>query len=88
MSKLQQSAQTFWTTTLDSIVVGEKHIVLSRNASSAIMDTGTSVIVGHENDVKEIYAQIPGSEPAGSKDDLGEGYFTSMSSCRSASPGY
>ncbi|KAF8261656.1 aspartic peptidase domain-containing protein [Lactarius quietus] len=69
-------AKAFWNITLDSLFVGEKHIVPPRNASSAIIDTGTTLIIGDENDVKEIYAHIPGSEPARPKDDLGEGFFT------------
>ncbi|KAF8262632.1 acid protease [Lactarius quietus] len=68
--------QVFWNITLDTIVIGDKHIAPSRSTSSAVIDTGTTLIIGVENDVKEIYAQIPGSEPADPKGDLGEGFYT------------
>jgi hypothetical protein len=66
--------KSFWETTIDGVVVGDNHPIQFRtNTGSAIIDTGTTVIVGDENDVKEIYAQIPGSLPADPKYDLGEG---------------
>lgn len=80
-------AKGYWQTCVDAVVVGEcDPIILSDN--SAIIDTGTTLIIGNEKDVKAIYAQIPGSQPADPKYNLGEGYYTSSSCCCSASLGY
>jgi hypothetical protein len=89
MSHCLRHLKSFWETTLDDVVVGDNHpIQLRTDTSSAIIDTGTTAIVGDENDVKEIYALIAGSLPADPKYDLGEGYFTSSFCYHSASPVY
>ncbi|KAI9464474.1 acid protease [Lactarius psammicola] len=65
----------YWQTTLTSVTIDESPDYLS-SQRSVIIDTGTTLIIGDENDVKEIYTHIPGSRLADPKYELGEGFFT------------
>ncbi|KAF8269696.1 acid protease [Lactarius quietus] len=64
--------QSYWQTTLGGISVGGNSVQL--NETRAIIDTGTSYIIGNQSDVEAFYALIPGSAPANPA-DAPEGYF-------------
>lgn len=61
----------YWQVTMDSVHVNGKTALPS---SSAIIDTGTSLIVGNPTSVSQFYESIPGAKDAGST--VGKGYFT------------
>ena len=84
LSNCLRSAEGFWQTDIAGVSINGVPIQLSER--SAVIDTGTTIIIGDQKDVEEIYSQIPGSKPA--PDTLGEGLFTSSSCCCSASSGY
>lgn len=56
---------------MDSVIVNNR-AVLSR--ISAIIDTGTTLIIGDASNVKRLYAQIPGAKDASRT--VGSGYYT------------
>ncbi|KAF8267788.1 acid protease [Lactarius quietus] len=64
--------QSYWQTTLGGISIGGHSVRL--NETRAIIDTGTSLIIGNQSDVEAFYALIPGSAPANPA-DVPEGYF-------------
>ncbi|KAH9175891.1 acid protease [Lactarius sanguifluus] len=66
--------QGYWQTILTGIFINDCPDFLL-NQTSVIIDTGTTLIIGNENDVKAIYAKIPGSQP-GPDSGLEEGFFT------------
>jgi hypothetical protein len=80
-------AKSFWQTELGGVFVG-RHRIDQLNGAACIIDTGSNVIYGDENSLNAIYAQIPGSQLADPKYDLGEGFYTSLSCCRSTPPGH
>ncbi|KAI0305995.1 aspartic peptidase domain-containing protein [Multifurca ochricompacta] len=65
----------YWQTILSGVMVDNHTVTLT--TIDAIIDTGTTLIIGKKEDVKAIYDQIPDSQPAGP--DIGEGFFTSQS---------
>ncbi|KAN0137030.1 Aspartic peptidase domain containing protein [Lactarius tabidus] len=62
--------QSYWQVAMDTVMVGDTAVQLSDNR--AIMDTGTTLIVGNKSDVEALYALIPGAKPY----DPEEGLFT------------
>ncbi|KII94327.1 hypothetical protein PLICRDRAFT_101811 [Plicaturopsis crispa FD-325 SS-3] len=60
----------YWQVDLDGISVGGKSAV---DSTSAIIDSGTTLIVGDSDGVKQFYAGIDGAKEASS---LGEGMYT------------
>ena len=85
LSNCLRPAEGYWQITLDSFLLGENPIQLSDNR--AVVDTGTTLIIGNKSEVEALYAQIPGSQPVDPKYDL-EGFFTSSSCCHSPSPSH
>ncbi|KAI9453012.1 acid protease [Lactarius psammicola] len=57
------TTQGYWQGSLDGISVNGKTIV---SGKGAVIDTGTTQVVGDTRSVRAIYAQIPGSKDAGS----------------------
>ena len=53
--------QGYWQTTFDAILVNGNAISVSNQ--DAIIDTGTTYVLGDQVSVSNIYAQIPGSAP-------------------------
>ena len=66
----------YWETDLGGVQVGGKPVQFSEHR--AVMDTGTTLIVGNKSNVDAVYAQIPGSGPIDPKFDA-EGLYTCMS---------
>ncbi|KAH8118780.1 acid protease [Phellopilus nigrolimitatus] len=62
----------FWEVSLSTVNVGNEVVVPSAN--DAIVDTGTTLLIGDTTNVPKIYAAIPGSRDASRT--LGEGFFT------------
>lgn len=62
----------YWQVNMDSVAVNSKNNVVGR--ISAVIDTGTTLIVGDAANVKKFYAAIPGSKDASGT--LGAGYYT------------
>ncbi|TFK51942.1 Asp-domain-containing protein [Heliocybe sulcata] len=63
--------QGYWQTVMDNVKVNGNRVT---NSIHAIIDTGTTLVVGDEATVDEIYAAIPGSRPAIL--EVGLGFFT------------
>ncbi|TFK76153.1 acid protease [Pluteus cervinus] len=63
--------QGYWQVNLDSLTVNNKKVASSL---SAIIDTGTTLIIGDSASVKAFYAAIPGSKDA--SQTIGQGYYT------------
>jgi len=61
----------FWQVDMDSVTVGGQEAL---STTSAIIDTGTTLVVGVPNQVAQVYQSIPGSQDASST--IGEGFFT------------
>ncbi|GLB45979.1 putative peptidase A1 family protein [Lyophyllum shimeji] len=61
----------FWQVSLDAVNVNGAAAVV---AQSAIIDTGTTLVLGNWNSVSAVYAAIPGSQAATST--IGPGFFT------------
>ena len=61
--------QGYWQGSFDGISVNGKTVV---SRAGAIIDTGTTQVVGDTQSVQAVYAQIPGSK------DVGSGTWTSM----------
>lgn len=61
----------FWQIELGGVKVGGKSVV---NTKSAIVDTGTSLVIGDVASVQAIYKAIPGSKDASGV--IGNGFFT------------
>jgi cathepsin D len=57
---------------MDSVGVDGKSVL---GTISAIIDTGTTLIIGIQSDVKKVYSKIPGAKDATST--IGPGFFTS-----------
>ena len=53
--------QGYWETAFDAISVNGNNISVSTQV--AIIDTGTTIILGDEKSISNIYAAIPGSAP-------------------------
>ena len=68
---LPVSQEAFWQVAMDSVNVGGSSVV---SGLQAIVDTGTSLIVGTPETVTKFYAAIPESKDASST--VGEGFFT------------
>ncbi|KAJ7588163.1 aspartic peptidase A1 [Mycena floridula] len=62
----------FWTQTISSLTVQGNQITLSSADLRAAIDTGTTLVGGPADAIAEIYAQIPGSQPAAGQ---AEGYY-------------
>lgn len=58
--KIYPTLESHWTIPLDGVKANGKQVVGPGRA--AIIDSGTSIIVGPKNDVDAYYAQIPGSQ--------------------------
>ncbi|KAI5117874.1 hypothetical protein M0805_006576 [Coniferiporia weirii] len=63
---------SFWEISMAGASVGTKKVVTK--AVDAIVDTGTTLLIGDTTNVKAIYAAIPGSADASRT--VGEGFFT------------
>ncbi|KZS90516.1 acid protease [Sistotremastrum niveocremeum HHB9708] len=63
--------QGYWQVDMDSVNVGSKAVV---KGISAIIDSGTTLIVGDSTNVAKFYKGIKGSKDASST--LGDGFFT------------
>ena len=61
----------FWEITLGGVTVGGRSVAGSKDA---IVDTGTTLVIGDSTSVRAIYAAIPGSKDASST--VGAGFFT------------
>jgi cathepsin D len=61
----------FWQVDMDSVTVGGQEAL---STTSAIIDTGTTLIVGVPDQVAQVYQSIPGAQDASST--VGEGFFT------------
>ncbi|KZT25209.1 acid protease [Neolentinus lepideus HHB14362 ss-1] len=61
----------YWQVDLDSVNVNGKAAV---NSLSAIIDTGTTLIVGDSDSVSQLYGSIDGAKDASSS--VGQGYYT------------
>jgi hypothetical protein len=61
----------YWQVNMDSINVGGEPAISSL---SAIIDTGTTLIVGDINSVAQFYESVPGAQDASST--LGSGFYT------------
>ena len=85
LSNCLRPAKGYWQTLLDGVSINDCPVPLSEK--NAIIDTGTTLIIGNKHDVVGIYSQIPGSGPVDPKYGFGEGFFTSLSCCCLASPG-
>jgi len=68
---VSHSLQGFWQITFDSFNVNGK---AATGSLAAIMDTGTTQIVGDPTNVAAVYKNIPGAKE---DDSLGQGTFTS-----------
>ena len=66
------TVQAFWHTKLDGITINGKDTQVS--TKEAVIDTGTSLILGDQNSIANIYAGIPGSAKVNSS-DIGSGEF-------------
>ena len=66
------TSPAFWEISLQGATVGSKSIFT--RAVDAIVDTGTTLIIGDTTNVAAIYAAIPGSKDA--SNTVGEGFFT------------
>lgn len=66
------TSPAFWEISLQGATVGTKSIFT--RAVDAIVDTGTTLIIGDTTNVKAIYAAIPGSKDASAT--VGDGFFT------------
>ncbi|KAJ3812930.1 acid protease [Lentinula aff. lateritia] len=66
----------FWQIDLQSVNVNDKAVV---SDLSAVVDTGTTLIVGDPDNVAAFYAAIPGSKDASKT--LGPGFFTGKFPC-------
>lgn len=51
--------QGFWQTTFDAITVNGD--VVSVSTQAAVIDTGTTMILGDQDSISNIYEKIPGS---------------------------
>lgn len=65
--------QGYWQTSFDGVFVDGESVVAS---TAAIIDTGTTQIVGDTDGVKAVYDKIPGSAAAS---QFGDGIYTSAS---------
>lgn len=63
--------QGFWQVDLDAVNVNGEPVV---PASSAIIDTGSTLVYGNSTHVRSFYSAIPGSRDA--SDTVGAGFFT------------
>jgi len=63
--------QGYWQVTMDSVNVAGQTVL---NTGSAIIDTGTTLIVGDASGVAKVYRNIPGSKNAAST--VGPGFYT------------
>lgn len=63
--------QGYWQIALDSFTVGSEAAV---SGLSVIVDSGTTLIVGDDANVKRFYAAVPGSKDASST--VGEGFYS------------
>jgi len=61
----------YWQVDMDAVTVGGKQAV---GTTSAIIDTGTTLVVGDPTSVSKFYESVPGSQDASST--LGAGFFT------------
>lgn len=65
--------QGYWQVALDSISTGGSEALSSQDA---IIDTGTTLIVGTSSNVAKFYDSVKGSKKAPSSAGLGEGFYT------------
>jgi len=56
---------------MDSVKVGRKTAV---NATNAIIDTGTTLIIGDQQSVDELYQSVPGAQNA--FETVAPGFYT------------
>lgn len=63
--------QGYWQINFDSLTVGGSEAV---GSTSAIVDSGTTLVIGSTDGVSAFYAQIPGSQDASST--VGAGFYT------------
>lgn len=70
MGIYSQVPQGFWQINLESVNIFDRATVAGK---SAIIDTGTTLILGDLSSVAKFYASIDGSKPAPSK---GEGFYS------------
>ena len=68
--------QGYWQVTLDGIVLDGHKFLL---ATQAIIDTGSTLILGPPEVVAAIYEQIPGAHPSLKSDGTNSGLYTSSS---------
>ncbi|KAF7358221.1 Acid protease [Mycena venus] len=61
---LTGTTSTFWTLDLSAITVQGKAIAVTSSTKLAVFDTATTVIAGPPDDVKAIWAAVPGSSPS------------------------
>ncbi|OCH93546.1 Asp-domain-containing protein [Obba rivulosa] len=71
MTQVPVTTVGFWQVDLDAVSVNGHAAV---TASSAIFDTGTTLILGSSHDVGQLYAAIPGAADASAT--MGSGFFT------------
>lgn len=68
--------QGYWQVTLDGIVLDGRKVL---SATEAIIDTGSTLILGSPEVVAAIYKRIPGAKPALKGDRANSGLYTSSS---------
>lgn len=73
--------QGYWQTSFDAISVNGNGI--SVRTRDAIIDTGTTFILGDQQSISNIYAKIPGSA-ALQNTDLWTSTFVTMFGCQSS----
>jgi hypothetical protein len=69
--------QGYWQVTLDGILLDGRKVF---SATEAIIDTGSTLILGPSEVVAAIYERIPGAMPALKGDGANSGLYTSSSS--------
>jgi hypothetical protein len=69
--------QGYWQVTLDGITLNGRQVF---SATQAIIDTGSTLILGPAEVVEAIYERIPGAIPALNRDGTKSGLYTSSSS--------
>ena len=72
--------QGYWQVTLDGFVLDGRQVFL---ATQAIIDTGSTLILGPPEVVTAIYERIPGAHPSLKGDGTRSGLYTSSSYCNS-----
>jgi Eukaryotic aspartyl protease len=63
--------QGYWQANMDMVNVGNKAVL---QTTSAIIDTGTTLIIGDASGVKKVYNSVPGAKSATST--VGSGFWT------------